>query len=84
MSSARLMGLLLALCSMPVLANDGQELYEEYCQSCHQPDAAGLEEFEGSLQDFAGILEGETEDMPDFYGFFNEEEVAALYKYIND
>lgn len=62
---------------------DGADLYAEFCQGCHNNNAAGLQQFTGSIKEFQGILEGERDTtMPDFYGVFGPEEVAELYRYI--
>jgi mono/diheme cytochrome c family protein len=64
-------------------ADNGADLYADFCQSCHNEDAAGLQQFDGSIDEFQGILEGERDtNMPDFYGVFGPEEVGALYRYI--
>ena len=72
------------LVSTGVMANDGEELFVEYCQSCHETDAAILNDFQGSRQRFSEILEGDTQEMPDFFGFFDDAEVDALYQYISN
>jgi mono/diheme cytochrome c family protein len=36
----------------------------------------------GTPERFREILEGATEDMPDFYGVFEPEQVEALYEYV--
>lgn len=79
--------LLLAF-SLPALADkdlfaEGQELYGEFCQNCHGPDKSGLDVFTGDLAALTERLEGLTEDMPDFTGFFEEEEINALYAYLS-
>ena len=61
----------------------GAENYETYCASCHGKDRGGLVNFEGQLEDLQLILEGETMNMPDFYGVFSEEEVADLFAFIS-
>jgi len=61
---------------------DGKELYDEYCQGCHGADKTGLNGYEGSLATFTDRLEGLTENMPDFAGFFDEDEIAALHAYL--
>ena len=76
--------LTIGLAPLSAVAADGEELFAEYCQSCHEPDAAVLKEFQGSRERFNEILEGETQDMPDFFGFFQEDEVEALYQYISN
>ena len=63
----------------------GAKLYKEFCQGCHGEDKAGLQQFSGSLEDLQMILEGETtEEMPDFYGVFDEGEVASIFAYLTD
>ena len=39
--------------------------------------------FEGELADLRAILDGETNQMPDFYGVFSEDEVADIYAFLN-
>ena len=65
------------------LAAEGRELYDEFCQNCHGPDRAGLEVFGGDVAALTERLEGLTEEMPDFTGFFEEEEIAALHAYLS-
>ncbi|MCP4001929.1 MAG: cytochrome c [Gammaproteobacteria bacterium] len=62
----------------------GQELYMEYCIGCHGENKSGLTGYSGDLQLFTNRLEGVTETMPDFAGFFVTEEIAALYAYLLD
>jgi len=69
----------------PVAAEDlGKELYEEFCQNCHGPDKAGLKDYNGSFESFAERLDGVTQEMTDFAGFFDEDEVVALYSYLTE
>lgn len=65
-----------------VVATEGAEIYTDFCESCHAADAAGLNTFDGSLDAFQAILEGESEDMPDFFGVFDDAEIATLYRYV--
>jgi mono/diheme cytochrome c family protein len=61
----------------------GTELYAEYCESCHGPERSGLPEFNLDLAGLTNRLEGVTESMPDFAGFFEADEIAALYAYLS-
>ena len=60
----------------------GEEIYGDYCQGCHGADKSGLDGYSDSLEDFTQRIEGVTENMPDFAGFFEPEEIAALYAYL--
>lgn len=60
----------------------GAELYGEFCANCHGANAAGLSTFNDDLDMFNERLEGITENMPDFAGVFEEEEIAALYAFL--
>ena len=76
--------LIITLALVPATAfADGSELFEEFCENCHGDNSAPIEAFEGSPERFRGLMEGESEDMPDFYGVFSDEEIDALYEYIN-
>ena len=67
------------------VAADGADIYANFCQGCHQENAVGLQQFNGTPEEFQGILEGERDNnMPDFYGVFGPDEVAALYGYITN
>jgi mono/diheme cytochrome c family protein len=66
---------------MPAFA-DGAELYGSFCSGCHGQDAEQISGFAGSAERFREILEGDTEDMPDFYGTFEPAEVSDLYEYV--
>ena len=61
----------------------GTKNYLQFCQGCHGADKAGLANFEGGLEDLRAILDGETNQMPDFYGVFSEDEVADIYAFLN-
>ena len=61
---------------------EGQELYGEFCQNCHGPDKSGLQKFTGDMTALTERLEGMTDEMPDFAGFFEEAEIEALYAYL--
>jgi mono/diheme cytochrome c family protein len=63
---------------------EGQELYGEFCQNCHGPDKSGLDVFTGDMAALTERLEGLTDDMPDFTGFFEEEEIDALFAYLSE
>ncbi len=62
----------------------GGDLYNEFCERCHEDPAAGLADFEGSREDLVERLEGMTEEMPDFWGLFTPDEITALYAYIHN
>ena len=63
----------------------GQELYDEFCANCHGADKAGLRQFSDDADMFAERLEeGVTENMPDFAGVFEEDEIAALFAYLDE
>ena len=63
-------------------AERGAESYVQFCEGCHGADKAGLANFEGGLEDLQAILDGETNQMPDFYGVFGEDEVADIYAFL--
>ena len=60
----------------------GAKTYVEFCQGCHGGNKSGLTQFAGTLEDLQRILDGETNQMPDFYGIFSEAEVAEIYAYL--
>ncbi len=62
--------------------SEGGDLYNEFCERCHEDPAVGLADFEGSREDLVERLEGMTEEMPDFWGLFTPDEITALYAYI--
>jgi cytochrome c5 len=64
--------------------SEGGDLYNEFCERCHEDPAAGLADFEGSREDLVERLEGMTEEMPDFWGLFTPDEITALYAYIQN
>jgi mono/diheme cytochrome c family protein len=61
----------------------GSELYAEFCQGCHGPDHSEFDQFSGDFDDFRRVLEGETEEMPDFFGVFSDAEVMSLYAFLS-
>jgi len=63
---------------------DGGELFADFCQGCHGDNAEILQAFSGTIDRFREILEGDTEDMPDFYSTFSPEEVTELYQYVTE
>ena len=63
-------------------AEQGSQSYAQFCAGCHGADKAGLANFEGGLEDLQAILDGETNQMPDFYGVFSEEEVADIFAFL--
>jgi mono/diheme cytochrome c family protein len=76
--------LILAFTLLPAAGHaDGSELFEEFCVNCHGDNSAPIEAFDGTPERFRELMEGASEDMPDFYGVFSDEEIAALYEYIN-
>ncbi len=60
----------------------GEALYSEFCASCHGSDKSGLDEYTGDLAALTDRLEGITEEMPDFAGFFAADEIAAIHAYL--
>ena len=64
------------------IASEGADLYADFCETCHGADAAGLKTFDGSRDAFQALLEGESEDMPDFFGVFEDEQIDALFRYV--
>ncbi len=62
----------------------GAELYTEFCMGCHGENKTGLSNFNDDAATFAERLEGITENMPDFAGVFEDDEVAAMFAYLND
>ena len=64
--------------------SEGGDLYNEFCERCHEDPALGMADFEGSREDLVERLEGMTEEMPDFWGLFTPDEITALYAYIQN
>jgi mono/diheme cytochrome c family protein len=60
----------------------GAELFGEYCAGCHGVDKSGLADYRGELYAFTERMEGVTENMPDFAGMFEADEIAALHAYL--
>ena len=60
----------------------GKDLYDEFCQRCHGDDKEGVVNYNGDLADFIDRLNGNTQNMPDFTDFFDDDEVVALHKYL--
>ncbi len=77
-----------AICSVTAVASEdaerGAQSYVQFCEGCHGADKAGLVNFEGGLEDLQAILDGETNQMPDFYGVFSEDEVVDIYAYLEE
>ena len=74
-------------CGSTVTASEvverGAKHYVQFCLGCHGEDKAGLSSYQGGLEDLLARLDGETTDqMPDFYGVFSEDEVAEIYAYL--
>lgn len=63
-------------------AERGEKSYQQFCQGCHGGDKAGVANFTGGLEDLLAILDGETNQMPDFYGVFSEDEVAEIFAFL--
>lgn len=61
----------------------GAELYVDFCARCHGEARDGLRTYTDDLAGLTERLEGMTEDMPDFAGFFTPEEIAALHAYLS-
>jgi mono/diheme cytochrome c family protein len=74
--------------ALPAISDDGDaelgaELYGEFCSNCHGQNAEGLSAFQDDADQFyERIDEGFTENMPDFAGVFEAEEISALYAYL--
>ena len=60
----------------------GSDLFDDFCERCHEDPAIGLADFQGSKEDLVERLEGMTEEMPDFWGMFTDDEIEAIYAYI--
>ncbi len=60
----------------------GRDLYDEFCQRCHGDDKEGVANYKGDLADFIDRLNGNTQNMPDFTDFFDDDEVVALHEYL--
>jgi mono/diheme cytochrome c family protein len=60
----------------------GQEIFAEFCQGCHGENKSGLLNFSRTRDELQLILEGETDQMPDFYGIFSAAEVDAIFAYL--
>lgn len=74
--------LLYSLAGIAGNAENGAKSYTQFCAGCHGADKAGLANFTGGLEDLQAILDGETNQMPDFYGVFSDEEVADIFAFI--
>jgi mono/diheme cytochrome c family protein len=61
----------------------GEELYVEFCEDCHGYDKSGLEGFKGNLEALERRLGGDTDEMPDFTDFFEDDEIENLYEYLS-
>jgi mono/diheme cytochrome c family protein len=60
----------------------GEALYSEFCVNCHGADKSGLDDYTDDLAALTDRLEGITEEMPDFAGFFEADEIAAIHAYL--
>jgi mono/diheme cytochrome c family protein len=79
--------LTMSLALTPALADEsqiaaGQALYGDYCAKCHGAERRGLDNFSEDFASFTLLLSGVTSEMPDFTGFFSEEEIESLYAYL--
>ena len=80
-SSVALLAILIV--SSAAFANDeGKELYDQYCASCHGADKDGVQNYTGDLENFTARLNGETQNMSDFTDFFDDDEIVALHEYL--
>jgi mono/diheme cytochrome c family protein len=61
----------------------GEELYAEFCEDCHGYDKSGLKGFKGNLEALQERLGGDTDEMPDFTDFFEDDEIENLYEYLS-
>jgi len=61
----------------------GADLYYDFCGRCHGDDREGLRNYRDDLAGLSARLEGATENMPDFGGTFETEEIAALHAYLS-
>ena len=61
----------------------GEALYSEFCVNCHGADKSGLDDYTDDLAALTDRLEGITEEMPDFAGFFEADEIAAMQAYLS-
>ena len=61
----------------------GEALYVEFCAGCHGDNKSGLSQYSGDLTALTDRLEGLTEEMTDFAGFFEEDEIAAMQAYLS-
>jgi mono/diheme cytochrome c family protein len=73
---------LLAQISSAYANDEGKELYDQYCSSCHGADKEGVQNYTGDFENFTARLNGVTENMSDFTDFFDDDEVVALYEYV--
>ena len=60
----------------------GAELYAEFCETCHGENKTGIPEYTEDLETFTEMLNGETEEMPDFTDFFEDDEISAMHAYL--
>jgi mono/diheme cytochrome c family protein len=72
-----------AFISSAFAEDTGYDLYDEFCQRCHGDDKEGVSNYKGDLADFIDRLNGNTQNMPDFTDFFDDDEVVSLYEYLN-
>ena len=60
----------------------GAALYEETCLRCHGAGAAGLASFNGELERLQFMLNGGSAYMPDFTGWFTDDEIINIHAYL--
>jgi mono/diheme cytochrome c family protein len=60
----------------------GEAIFTEFCMGCHGENKSGLINFSRSRDELQAILEGETDQMPDFYGIFSASEADDIYAYL--
>ncbi|MBM4196907.1 MAG: cytochrome c [Gammaproteobacteria bacterium] len=66
----------------PASGGSGRSLYADYCAQCHGANRRGLNAFSGDRAALVARLSGASEGMPDFTGFFGDEEITALFEYL--
>ena len=60
----------------------GEAIFTEFCMGCHGENKSGLVNFSRSRDELQAILEGDTDQMPDFYGIFSESEADDIFAYL--
>ena len=62
---------------------EGAELFSQYCSNCHGPKAQGLALISGDFKVLRERLSGATQNMPDFSGLLSDQEIIALFAFID-